>query len=186
MGCGCPMSRDSLPVMENDSFARTYPPWRLIGVRIDRRLSRSIHAICLASEHGSGAVREGVREVSMPRGKLVTADVINQIEPWVDAGLRPNGHCREDRMHLRHSQGEVLPAKYQLATEKSPFAAVDCPSAPRRCPLILIVATQPEAVSRPLRRSNSGNRIASLLRSTMTRLANDRWVQSKAAGGMLR
>jgi hypothetical protein len=31
----------------------------------------------------------------------------------------PKGDCRENRLHLRHSQGKVLPAPYQLATENA-------------------------------------------------------------------
>ena len=70
----------------------------------------------------------------MPRRKLVTADVINQIEPWVHAGLSPMAiaekiGCTLGTLRVRCSQLSI-----SLRRKKSPFAAADCPSAPAECP----------------------------------------------------
>ena len=70
----------------------------------------------------------------MPRPKLVTPAVINQIELWVNDGLSAVAiaekiGCTLGTLRVRCSQFGI-----SLRRKKSPAAAVDCPSAPAKCP----------------------------------------------------
>ena len=87
----------------------------------------------------------------MPRPKLVTSAVINQIELWVNDGLRAAAiaekiGCTLGTLRVRCSQFGI-----SLRRKKSPVAAVGCPSAPSECPQGLPSSLGRKRAATPLR-----------------------------------